>query len=307
MLTSFFGNSKPINYILLSLYLGFFCFIQFPGILTAEISWPEIPLLVGLIFAWVFAMLLMDFIIRKNHITQIHTLGIFVFVCVASLFSLATNWEWLAALIFLLLAFRRICSVRTSRNREKKILDATLWTVVASFFISGAMIFLLLLYVSLFQLNKPKLRYFLIPAVVILGILLIIVASSLWATNSITFLSNWWQPIEFDFKVYNSFKYILIISFLAALIVWCFVNFLFQIPKKAKKQRPFYNLVLIAVICFMIIPILIPQKEGPELLFWAVSGSLLIGPYLEKKTDVLFKEIIAFSLILLPVIVLFLN
>lgn len=307
MLTSFFGNSKPINYIILGLFITVFCVLQFPGVLETTLKWSQAPLLIVLILGWVFGMLLIDFIIRKNQITQIHTLGIFVFVCIASVFSIPKNWEWLAALLFLLLAFRRICSLHSSRNREKKIVDATLWTLLASFFFAGAICFLGLLYLALFQINKPKFRYFLIPLVVATAVVLMAIAGALWMTDGVASLWMWWEPISLDFTVYNSPKKIIAISIISALFIWCFIHFLNQIPKQAKKRRPFYRLVAVASFVFILMPLLIPKKDGSEFIFWSISGSLLITPYLEKKTDFIFKEAIAFVLIVLPIAMLFLD
>ena len=117
MLTSFFGKSKPINYILLSvaIIIGYFF-----GVLTAQ----EQSLSLGslsshglVIFLMVFAVLLLDFIIRKNNVTKNNTFAILLFVLFVLLVPEVYNApKLILANIFVLLATRRILSLTTSRQ-----------------------------------------------------------------------------------------------------------------------------------------------------------------------------------------------
>ena len=123
MLTSFFGKSKPINYILLSvaIIIGYFF-----GVLTAQ----EQSLSLGslsshglVIFLMVFAVLLLDFIIRKNNVTKNNTFAILLFVLFVLLVPEVYNDpKLILANIFVLLATRRILSLTTEKIPLKKYL-----------------------------------------------------------------------------------------------------------------------------------------------------------------------------------------
>ena len=111
MLTSFFGKSSPVNYLLLSVFI----------IIVASIAIfsSELPSITGLIAAKysfvilgsVFSMLLLDFIIRKNHLTLSNTYAIFFFSCfLVSFPMLFLEPKLIFANILILFALRRIFS-----------------------------------------------------------------------------------------------------------------------------------------------------------------------------------------------------
>ena len=125
MLTSFFGNSKTANYIILSLALplaliGRFVVQDQQGIFTWQLGLA----LLGQSIILIFALLLLDFIVRKNKLTQTNTYGLWWFFCglvtAADLGSIKQS----LGLVFALLALRRMMSLFNEQNLEKKIFDA---------------------------------------------------------------------------------------------------------------------------------------------------------------------------------------
>ena len=125
MLTSFFGNSKTANYIILSLALplaliGRFVVHDQQGIFTWQLGLA----LFGQSIILIFALLLLDFIVRKNKLTQTNTYGLWWFFCglvtAADLGSIKQS----LGLVFALLALRRMMSLFNEQNLEKKIFDA---------------------------------------------------------------------------------------------------------------------------------------------------------------------------------------
>ena len=150
MLTSFFGKSKPINYILLSIAIivGYFS-----KLLTGQELWLGAGFFTTIgtrgvvVFLMVFAVLLLDFIIRKNTVTKNNTFAILLFVLFVLLVpEVYKSPTLILANIFVLLATRRILSLTTEKNTVKKIFDATMYITFASFCYGWSLLFFLVLY-----------------------------------------------------------------------------------------------------------------------------------------------------------------
>lgn len=176
MLTSFFGKSSPVNFLLLSIFIVVVRTVQAILFFKGSFGWTPAFVLLGHILASVFAMLLLDFIIRKNALTQSHTLGIFVFCCWMLCLPVLESWQMAVAQLFILLALRRIFSLSSDKKDEKKILDATLWILLASYFYFWSILFFGALYLAISNKNQKPFRYFFIPIVGALGMLLLATA-----------------------------------------------------------------------------------------------------------------------------------
>ena len=122
MLTSFFGKSKPINYILLSIAIIIGYFLRFLTSQKLSLGLDSLGTEGILIFLMVFAVLLLDFIIRKNNVTKNNTFAILLFVFFVLLVpQVYKSPQLILANIFVLLATRRILSLTTEKNTVKKI------------------------------------------------------------------------------------------------------------------------------------------------------------------------------------------
>ena len=117
MLTSFFGKSIPLNYLILGVFIV-------AGYLLGAISGSLVVITPYLLFVHsafiilsVLIMLLLDFIIRKNHLTKTNTFAILFFTCfMVMLPVIFLQHKILLANAFLILALRRIMSLRSDKN-----------------------------------------------------------------------------------------------------------------------------------------------------------------------------------------------
>ena len=76
MLTSFFGNSKSINYILLAAALPLVLGLRYWIVFSHLPTFIQAGALIGQCGLLIFSMLLLDFVIRKNKLTQANTYGL---------------------------------------------------------------------------------------------------------------------------------------------------------------------------------------------------------------------------------------
>ena len=177
MLTSFFGKSNPVNFLL----LGFFISLGFIIHVIKSEVWIFSPAFIAenllCLLISIFSMLLVDFIIRKNALTRSNTFGIFFFSSFLLMFpAIFFELNILVANTFVLLAFRRILSLRTEKNPEKKIFDASLWITMAVLFNFYCLLYFVILLLAVVRRKHTTYKHMLIPVVGFFGVCIMIVA-----------------------------------------------------------------------------------------------------------------------------------
>lgn len=300
MLTSFFGKSKPINYILLSIaiIIGYFF-----GLLTTQ----DLSLSPGslsshglVIFLMVFAVLLLDFIIRKNNVTKNNTFAILLFVLFILLVPQIYNApKLILANIFVLLATRRILSLTTEKNTVKKIFDATMYITLASFFYGWAILFFVVLYPAIINKTKFNVTYLFIPIIGFLGITSIAVAYQFLVTDSYSWLYHWIPVRDFDISIYGDRGLFVSTPFLLSLLVWMGGARLTKLASLSKKERPSAITMLLITIISVGIILVKTQKNGSELFFLFAPLAAIVSNYIESgtsKTRRMFNEVFLWSL-----------
>lgn len=317
MLTSFFAKSNPINYVIIGAFIFAAYLLQiFSGSLASFT-----PLLIlrhgFFILLVVLGMLLLDFIIRKNHLTKNNTFAILFFTgFLVMLPVIFMQQDLLLANFFLLLSLRRIMSLRNDTHSQKKILDASIWISVASLFHFWSLLFFIPLWIAIFLKPNATYKQMLIPFTGIFAVLIITAAYLLLVHDSLSWFLNWRQPVSFDFTAYNSASILVPITVILAVYVWAGIYRIVKIPAIPLKEKPNYLLLLYVSICCLFVALASPEKTGAEILFILAPIAIIAANYIENyeverqferdATEYWFKEIMLWLVVLLPFIFLFL-
>ena len=160
MLTSFFGKSKPINFLIVSMFIIIGCFFRIIIDTGEQYNLQIFTRQFITLLICFFSLFLLNFIIRKNRLTKINTYPILLFSCLIILIpAVFSETNLLLANLFLLLSLRRILSLTSEKNLEKKILDASIWISIASLFYFWSILFFIILIIALFQRGIKTIRY----------------------------------------------------------------------------------------------------------------------------------------------------
>ena len=306
MLTSFFGKSSPINFLLLGIFIAVFCVLKVVLDHGFVLQWQEIASQIFIIVLLVFSMLLLDFMVRKNYLNTSNTFAIFIFSCLVAMLPVMQHLGMVMAQFFLLMALRRIFSMTSEKNMEKKILDASLWILLASYFYFWSILGVIFLYIAILKLPRKPFRYLLIPVVGLLGMFLITAALFLMKDNSFAWLSTYAKPISFNFTAYGSVEVGVFLTFFFSVLIWSVFFRISKLPDIPKKFRSNYLQVIFSVIVSVFIALFSEIKIVTELIFLAAPSAIVIAGYLEKNGDVWFKEILAWTFLVLPIVFLIL-
>jgi len=306
MLNHFFSKSKPVNYLIVAFLMTVFFVLHHIFTAKTVFTFSEIAFQLAMLILFLMSMLLVDFVARKNDLTKNNTYKIFVFALFLVMLPVTfLKTEVLIANFFILLALRRIISLKSKKDIQKKIFDASLWISVASCFYFWAFLFMPFLFVSILFLDGNNFKNYLIPFVGMATVLVLTNTYTLFIQNAFYTPLDWVGTFGFDFTSYNNFSLLAPISLISTIILWVIAHHFYQASKRSKKYKSTANLLLFALVLAITIVLVTPLKNGSELLFMAMPFSVLTANYLEAPNEKVFKEVLLWMLLLTPFILFF--
>jgi hypothetical protein len=307
MLTSFFGKSNPINFVVLTvgLVLGFV--LGALRLSESVLSFSTIGHYILLLLLSIFSMFLLDFMIRKNDLTKQNTFGVFFYSCFLVMLPIVfLKTAIIIANVFILLALRRMLSLYSEKNTEKKIIDAAIWITLASFFYFYSLLFFIVLFVAIVRKSHTTYKHMLIPLAGFTAVFLLVTAYYFITTDSFAWFYEWKPAIAMDFSAYNAMKVVLPLSVIATLLVWTSTFRMFKLSSVPKKERPNYLFMLVVAFVSIAVALASPEKSGAEMLFVFAPTAIISANYLEQLNEFWFKEVLLWLVLLLPLSFLFL-
>ncbi|WP_452225493.1 DUF6427 family protein [Lacinutrix chionoecetis] len=307
MITSIFSKSKPINFLIVFV-------LSFLALLIAIYKFAEIPLSTLSIFKFTaificcyVSVLLVDFIVTKNSLSQKGNAEVLLF----SAFILAVpqiflNWEIILSNFFILLALRRIISLRTQKEHVKKLFDAGFLIGLASVFYFWALLFFILVFFALLFYAESQVKNWIIPFLGLAAIAVISIGFSIIYNDDFFTTLNVNPQMSLDFSAYNSIQFIVVITMLLSFGIWSSLFYLKDIRKKMKTFRPSYKVVFIACVIALVIVVIEPNKNGSEFLFLFAPLTIIISNYVETIEERWFKELFVLLIFIIPVVLLLL-
>ncbi len=307
MITSFFNKSKPVNFVIVFL-------ITLLAFVVAKNNLHYNAFTGGFLFKQVLlllvaysSILLLNFVVGKNSLTKKNNYEILLF----SLFFLTivetTNQaEVLLANFFVLLALRRLISVRSQRELKKKYFDAAFWMAIACLFYFWAILFFVLIIASLVLYSDNNIRHWMLPFLGVVSVFVISVAIS------VVFFGNYFGlfadsiEVSYDYSFYDTTVFLVGITLLVSFGLWSLLFYLQGIKKKKKANRASPKLVILAVVVGFAIVLLAPQKNGSEFLFLFAPLAVVVSNYIENIQDKWFREVFLGVLVVVPFVLLML-
>ena len=305
MITSIFSKSKPINFLIVFVFTSLaFMTVKFRYIDQIESNAFVVKQIITFFFAY-FSILLLNFIASKNDLTQknnfeIVLYGLFLLLLPESLMSSKVIW----ANFFILLALRRLISVRSKKHVKTKLFDAAMLISISALFYFWSLLFFGLIPVVLLFYSSNNLKHWLIP---LLGFVTIVILSM---STSIIFYGSLWEFLEIDFRIgfdfnhYDSMQFLVGLTLLCSFGVWSTFYYLQSFKKKLRVVRPTFKIVFTALILAFLIVVITPNKNGSEWLFIFAPLAIIITNYIEIIKENWFKEVFFSLLFLTPFVLL---
>jgi hypothetical protein len=283
----------------------FYLFANLQALFSAPfwVIWQE----VGMFLILVLSVFILNFISGRNELTGRNAYKSILFAGFLCMFSAALqNNDVIIANLFLLLALRRILSLKSQRETVKKIFDATFWIGVASLFYFWSILFLFVVYFGLLVHVGHRFKNWLVPVAALLALLSIVTSADLLITNTFYTLADWTQAINLDFEQYRNLSLLIPAAFLFALTLWSSFFYVIIIQKASANAKSSLFIILLCAAVALTVGVLAPTKNGSELMFFFAPLAIVVTNYFQSMKDQWFKEMLFLTIILLPGLLLLL-
>ncbi len=304
MLTSFFSKSKPVIFLTVVVFMAVFYISANIKAIFFNFEISTLITKLAILVSFLLSAMVLNFIAKKNELTKRSGYKILIFaLCSVSFLAILTDNQVIAANLCILLALRRIISLRSRKDVAIKIFDATFWICIASLFYFWAILFLFIVYCGILFHAVNYFKNWLIPLVAVFIVFLMVTTFHLLVNDEFYTWAAWFQQSSFKFENYQNLSLLIPLSIILALTFWTLSHY-FKLYKKAGiRSRPTFMLVLIALMISLFVAILSPVKNGSEWLFFFVPFSIITSNYFESKKEKGFKEVLLIALILMPIII----
>ncbi|HEA20188.1 MAG TPA: hypothetical protein ENH87_04655 [Pricia antarctica] len=305
MISLIFGKTKPINFIIVLTFLFFFYwFVHFQlfdrGYGTGEL-WHK-ALILGVLF---FSIFLVNFIVKRNKITRNNSFSILFYAMLAVVFpETLLDSNAILCSFFLLLATRRIISMRSSKDTKFKIFDATIWVLVSSLFYDWAILYLILVFAAIFFYQANDIRNWLVPFAGIFTVYMI-AKSILILANQKQFLVTHYQfnfSVDVAYFTYwgHSTKLILfaVITFLTGLLAFV------KLGKAGFGRVVTMRLIAFSFVIGLLVNILKLSDNVYPVIITFLPAVILMTKYIESIRRARIREILLIASIIIPFAVL---
>jgi len=293
MITTFFKKSTPINYsLVVILLLSFFFLNQFNDSKPSDLQTNSI-LTLGLLALLLASLFISNFIVKKNGLTKNSSYTLLFFLLSLLFFpSLFKNTNVIVSNFFILLAMRRLISLQTLKAPKEKIFDASLWIFVASLFHFWALLFILLVYISIFFHVSRDYRNWLLPFVAFFTTIIIFISFALLFDKTIigSYLENAHVNFEIDYFT-NTFQNLSLSIFTVFAVFFVFSS-VFSLTSKPLNLQASYKKLLFAFIIGIAIFIFSPNKNSDILLFTFFPLAVMATNTIEYSQYKLKNEIV---------------
>jgi len=307
MISSFFSKANPIHLVIV-------CVIMLLVFVTTKFYSLHEPLTItvlikqtALFIISLTSVFVLDFLSNRNNLTKKNSYKILIFsLFIALLPETYLNSRILIANLFVLLALRRIISLKSNKEIIKKLFDTAFWLCIATLFYFWAILFFILIVVGIILYRVVNIKNWIIPIVGILTVAII------WSSYMIIMgydLILYFQNLinfSFDISTLNNKRIVISCTIILSYGIWSLLYFIRYLKAKSKKSRPSFIIIIFMIIISLLIVAVAPDKNGSEFLFLFAPLSIIITNYLETISEKWFKETLLLGLIATPIIILML-
>lgn len=307
MIASIFNKSKPINFVIvvaITILAFVFAALHFTNY-TFSIGYLAQQFVVLSIS--IFTIFLLNFIVVKNKLIEQSSYHILLYSLFLAMFPVVLiSVKVLLSNVFILLALRRIISMKSQINVKKKLFDASFWIAIASLFHFWAILFFILIFIALFLFSDNRIKNWIIPITGVITVFLLIVCYHFIVYDTIEGLFSYLPRFNFDFNAYNSIKIIVASTLLLSFGLWSTIFYVKKINSTLKMFRPSHKIIIAAVILALSLVVLSEEKTSGEFVFLFAPLAIIITNYIETIEENWFKELFLSVLVLAPILFLFL-
>jgi len=297
MIASLFSKTRPINYALVLIML-FSCFFLY------QFQVPTVNFTTGDLFSKIFVFLLLllsfflvNFISLKNALTQNDNYAILLFLVFILLFpSVLNNIKIVLSNVFLLLALRRLISLKTLSSSKEKIFDASFWIFLSAIFHFWSILYIILVFISIIFHSGKEYKNWILPFVSFLCVWILYIATSLFLFGNYSINKAVFQ-VSFNFFDFKDVYQNMALSLFVSISVLFFASQTIDYQNKPLNMQSSYKQVYFAFLLAVGIYVFSANKSNDLLLYTFAPLAILGANMFEKMENSIYKEVSLYLLL----------
>ena len=308
MITSFFKTTKPFHFVLVTLFSFFiFCYYR-KNLILDDLSLISIGKHFAIYLAVIFSIAIQAFLVTKNNLTQKSSFNIvFLVLFLGIIPSTLIDNNFVLANLFVVLAIRRLVSLKSNIAVKKKLFDAAFWIGLASLFYFWAILFFVLIFFAMLLYAIGHFKNWIIPSTALVVLLICVSAYSILTDNTFFNIESYFNTVSFDLSNYNKYDLVIGISIIISITIWVLFLYIKKIKELVRIKRASYVLILYALFIAFAIIVISPEKSGAEFIFVFTPLSIISTNYLETIEDKWFGELFMWLLVVTVIVILVLQ
>lgn len=297
MIASLFSKTRPINYALVLIML-FTCFFLY------QFQVPTVNFTTGDLFSKIFVFLLLllsfflvNFISLKNALTQNDNYAILLFLVFILLFpSVLNNIKIVLSNVFLLLALRRLISLKTLSSSKEKIFDASFWIFLSAIFHFWSILYIILVFISIIFHSGKEYKNWILPFVSFLCVWILYIATSLFLFGNYSINKAVFQ-VSFNFFDFKDVYQNMALSLFVSISVLFFASQTIDYQNKPLNMQSSYKQVYFAFLLAVGIYVFSANKSNDLLMYTFAPLAILGANMFEKMENTIYKEVSLYLLL----------
>lgn len=297
MIASLFSKTRPINYAFIFIML-FFCFflyqIQVPN---ESFNTNTLFSKIGVLLLVFFSFFLVNFISLKNALTQNDNYAILLYLVFILLFpSVLNDSKIVVSNVFLLLALRRLISLKTLSSSKEKIFDASFWIFLSAIFHFWSILYIVLVFISIVFHSGKDYKNWILPFVSFFCVWILYITTSLILYDNYSINKDVFEVSFnfFDFK--NSYENMTLAAFVSISVLF-FASQTIDYQNKPLNMQSSYKQIYFAFILSIGIYVFSANKSNDLLLYSFAPLSILGANMFEKMENSIYKEVSLYLLL----------
>ena len=298
MITSVFRKSTPLNVsLVVILMLFFFLIFQFQ-----DLSWTNtnfsILNKVGLFCLLIVSMFTTSFIAKRNGLSKDSLFTLFFYLLFILFFpTVLNNAHLLIANFFILLAIRRLISLQSLKASKEKIFDASFCIFLAALFHFWSILFILLVFTSIFFHVARDYRNWILPFLALLSVLILfLIFATYFDINSLELL---YESVQTNFEIdyFTNYYQNGAFSIFATIALFFIVSIFITLSGKPQLVHASYKKIISSFFIATLVFIVSANKSSDLLIFTIAPLSILATSHIEMPQAKLNQELVFYSLV----------
>ena len=298
MIASVFSKTRPFNYLVIGILSLVFFVLKTISTASADATWVYYAEELGLFLLVFGSVFLTNFIALKNGLTKGNNYALLLFFVFLLFFSsMFQNKNIIISNFLLLLALRRLISLKSLLSTKEKIFDASFWILLAALFHFWSIFYIVLVFIAIILHVSKDYRNWIIPFIALLAVTILFFLANSLLDNSLmsTLLSKTY--ISFDFYYFDNVYQRIALAVFTSISLFAFVLHVFDIPNKALNMQSSHKTILFSFILGVGIYVLSANKNNGSLAFCFAPLAIIGANFIEKIENNWVKEIVVYSLL----------